>query len=195
MVIAQFKQDFYNRNIFGLIVYNAGFILAKYIYTLVMSESGDSPYDLIIGISSKKSAYNPESMQEYFRYTPPFTSWVLLFCFALQYTRNKTLTLDSDIIAVKSKRAEDTIAMSSPTLYKIYKIYTIFENHVIVVVTFFAYLMLLFAIRRSFLNTISLLFVLILLGNYMNNGLKSLLKWWNIIAIYQACVLLMLLSV
>jgi len=74
--------------------------------------------------------------------------------------------------------------MSTPTIYKIYKIYTIFENHVIVIVTFFAYLMILFAIRRSFMNTISLFLTLILLGTYMNNGLKSLLKYWNIIAIY-----------
>ena len=85
--------------------------------------------------------------------------------------------------------------MALPTIYRIYKIFTIFWNHVIVIFVFFFYLVVLFAVRRSFLNTGSLMIILILLGTYLNNGLKSLLKFWNIIAIYQACVLLMLLSV
>lgn len=61
--------------------------------------------------------------------------------------------------------------------------------------TFFAYLMLVFYLRRTFLNLGTLFLIFILLGAYLNNGLGSLLKMWHVLTVYQAIVLLLLLAV
>jgi hypothetical protein len=61
-----------------------------------------------------------------------------------------------------------------------------------VIVTFFVYLLVIYTARRSFINLGSLLLILVLLASYFNNGLSQLLKYWNIITVYQAIVLLTL---
>lgn len=73
-----------------------------------------------------------------------------------------------------------------------YRVYQVLENHLIVIVTFFVYLLVIYTARRSFLNLGSLLLILVLMASYFNNGLSQLLKYWNVITVYQAMVLLTL---
>ena len=103
--------------------------------------------------------------------------------------------LDQTTIEKNSERSEKLISIKNPRLYFFYKCYNILENHLIVIITFLLYLILIFSVRRSFLNLISLVLILILLGMYLNKGLTILLKYWNVIAVYQAFVLLALLLV
>ena len=77
-------------------------------------------------------------------------------------------------------------------LYKLNTYGNILENHLIVIVIFLIYLYTIFSIDRSFMNLFTLLLLLVLLGIYLDRGLKSLIKFWNIIAVYQALVLLVL---
>jgi len=84
------------------------------------------------------------------------------------------------------------IAQKFPILYKLNTYGNILENHLIVIVIFLIYLYTIFSIDRSFMNLFTLLLLLVLLGIYLDRGLKSLIKFWNIIAVYQALVLLVL---
>ena len=80
-------------------------------------------------------------------------------------------------------------------MYKSYKWYKILENHTVVIVTFLLFMIIILLMRRSFINAGSLFIVMILLARYLQSGLKALLASWSIITIYQAAVLLTLLSV
>lgn len=84
------------------------------------------------------------------------------------------------------------IAETNPRISKVYRVYQVLENHLIVIVTFFVYLLVIYTARRSFLNLGSLLLILVLMASYFNNGLSQLLKYWNVITVYQAMVLLTL---
>ena len=62
-------------------------------------------------------------------------------------------------------------------------------NHLIVVLTFVAFMLVVFLTRRTFMNGITLILTLTLLGIYMNKGIETMTKYWRIIQVYQAIVL------
>ena len=67
-------------------------------------------------------------------------------------------------------------------------------NHGIVILAFLGYLLTLTFMRRSILNLISFLLLLLLLASYLSGGMKVFLKQWPIIGFYQAFVLLSILA-
>ena len=57
-------------------------------------------------------------------------------------------------------------------------------NHNVVLITFLTYLLIIFCLRRTFMNLITLMLVLTLMGCYISYGLKPVLRFWRFLAIY-----------
>ena len=79
MVIAQFQEEWYNRNLMWLVLYICFFILAKYVDSLV-NNLVTNPICVVIGFHTN---FDVNSGKELFRYEPPETSWVLLLFVAI----------------------------------------------------------------------------------------------------------------
>lgn len=54
-------------------------------------------------------------------------------------------------------------------------------NHLIVMLTFAAFLVTIFLTRRTFMNGVTLILTLLLLGVYMNSGIETLTKYWRVL--------------
>lgn len=66
-------------------------------------------------------------------------------------------------------------------------------NHFVVLLSFTVYFLIVFNVRRSFMNGITLLIILWLFTIYLARGLSRLIKYWRVLTWYQAIVLTMLL--
>lgn len=78
----------------------------------------------------------------------------------------------------------------SPIIKKIFTTLDILINHCVIIFTFLLFMLILVYIRRSLLNLISLMLVLIVICSYMSKGINQLNFFWNILTFYQAFVLL-----
>ena len=97
-----------------------------------------------------------------------------------------------DISKIREQELEcvKEIYYKSPTTKKIFTTVDILINHCVIIFTFLLFLLILVYIRRSFLNLISLMLVLIVICSYMSKGISHLNFYWNILTFYQAFVLL-----
>lgn len=73
---------------------------------------------------------------------------------------------------------------------KVMKVLSIIYNHLVVILTFLTYLIIICLIEDSILNLVTLIIVLTLLCIYMHRGLKPLLSRWFILQYWTAYVFL-----
>jgi len=81
-----------------------------------------------------------------------------------------------------------------PRIAKVTRFLSVIFNHSIVILTFLGYLLTLTFMRRSILNLVSFIILLLLLASYLVNGIKTFLKQWPVVGFYQAFVLLSILA-
>lgn len=79
--------------------------------------------------------------------------------------------IDEIVIKNESKKADERIQVKMPRSYNICKGIAILIDHLIVILTFTIYLTTIFLIRRTFMNSGSLLLILWLLGVYLTGGI------------------------
>lgn len=182
MIFAQFQPKFFNRNVWWLLLYANLYVLMKYIYTLIPGLKQNSVWGTVVGFASE--TYDPLETNEYWRLEPPIAAWFFVVAVSIHYHRNLSINMDDEMIDKCSKIAMDKIDMKSPTTQSIKKGFVLVMNHLIVVLTFVAFLMVVFLTRRTFMNGITLILTLVLLGIYLNKGIETMSKYWRILQIY-----------
>ena len=176
-----------------LLIYADLFILSEYLYTLLMKSDDGQPKNwlLLIGFST---SYDPTSTEKLFRLNPQFDEWFIVYLALILYRRQIVLgTGDQQSFELYRKHAENTIKRKLPWLYKLYIYWDIFYNHSIVIAAFTIFFGVLIFLDSTLLNGISQTLVLILLAIYLASGIRCFLSFWNILCIYQALVLLVIL--
>lgn len=113
----------------------------------------------------------------------------MLITFIL-YRRSNLVGTDSTKIKEKELECIKELYYKSPTTKKIFTTVDILINHCVIIFTFLLFLLILVFIRRSFLNLVSLMLVLVVICSYMSKGIIHLNFFWNILTFYQAFVLL-----
>jgi len=129
--------------------------------------------------------------QQFFRYAPPIYSWIFIAVNTIQYRRNLSLGLDSAEINKKTLEAEQCIGVKTRRTYAVFKWLGLCLNHFVVLLSFTSYFLIVFNVRRSFMNGITLLIILWLFTIYLARGLSRLIKYWRVLTWYQAIVLTM----
>ena len=79
-----------------------------------------------------------------------------------------------------------------PRFYQVYIYAEIVYTYLIVIASFTLFLVIVVLIPASLINAITQTLVLILLGVYLYRGIELLLGYWNILIIYQAVVLVLM---
>ena len=82
------SPDIIKNNSIYLLIYANLFILEKYIYTLFNVKDDPPNWIEIMGFST---TYNVDSTNEYFRYSPRFDQWILVFLTFCLYRRQEIL--------------------------------------------------------------------------------------------------------
>lgn len=193
MVVAQFQPQFYHKHIHWLVAYADFIVLSKYIYTLADQSNTVKVVNIIFGFWSEN--YDPQATHEYWRYQVPFPLWVFLILVTMQFRVNQTIGCCPETLDKESSEAGDRIAGQYPWLRKVYSGFMIALNHSIILITFLLFLLTIYLIRRSFLNGGSLVITFVLLGFYLNRGLDCMMRYWRVLQLYQAIVLLLVLMV
>jgi len=106
------------------------------------------------------------------------------------YRRSNLVGTDFTKIKEKELECIKELYYKSPTTKKIFTTVDILINHCVIIFTFLLFLLILVFIRRSFLNLVSLMLVLVVICSYMSEGISHLNFFWNILTFYQAFVLL-----
>lgn len=182
MVIAMFYPKFYHQNIVWLLVYANFFILSKYIYTLVCQEPQAKVSNIVIGFWS--ASYQPDITRPYFRYEPPTAAWFFVIAVMMQYRLNQILGLDEVAIQKECKKSDEKISKEHPWLWKFVQWITLIMNHSLGMITFVVLFTVIYMIRRTFMNGISLVLIMTLFGIYLMHGVESLVKYWRVFEVY-----------
>jgi hypothetical protein len=74
--------------------------------------------------------------------------------------------------------------MKSPKVRSLKRGLVLVVTNSIVMLTIAAFLITIFLTRRTFMNGVTLILVLGLLGIYMNHGIESLTKYWRVLQLY-----------
>ena len=91
-----------------------------------------------------------------------------------------------------TKQAENSIKTRAPTLYSSYFVVNVAYNYIIVILAFTIYLTVIILLPRTLINALSQTLILVLLCVYLSCGIKTLLRYWNLLIFYQAFVLMIL---
>jgi hypothetical protein len=113
----------------------------------------------------------------------------------MQFRANQIIGCCPETLDKESAEAGEQIAGQYPWLRKIHSAFVIALSHSIILFTFLLFLLTIYLIRRSFLNGGSLVITFGLLGFYLNRGLDSMMRYWRVLQLYQAIVLLLVLVV
>lgn len=93
MVFAVYYPDFFHRHCVWGVGYAGLILFSMYLFTLIDQSESPSLYSIVLGFDV--GSYDPQSASEYWRETPPYPTWFLLFFAAMLYRRNTFLGLNN----------------------------------------------------------------------------------------------------
>lgn len=173
-----------------LLLYADFWIIEKYIFTLFMKPLDTQPpaWMTIVGLST---IYDPAETQEYWRYTPRFDQWILVFLSFCLYRRSAIIGSDKMKITVQEKKSKAILAIKYPMLYRISVEIDILWHYSMVMLAFAFFLFLIVLQQRTIINAANQLIVLILICVYYAKGLKSLIIKWEVLIASSSLSLLL----
>ena len=124
---------------------------------------------------------------------PRFDQWILVFLAFSLYRRQELLGTDDDErFAEYSSKAANQLKLRMPRLYQLYIYCDIVYTYTVVILAFTLYIVIVVLIPASLINAITQSLVLALLLVYLAKGIEKLMKYWNVLIVYQATVLVLM---
>lgn len=82
------------------------------------------------------------------------------------------------------KKSDEKIAKEHSYLWKSVQWIKLIMNHSLGMITFVVLFTVIYMIRRTFMNGISLVLIMTLFGVYLMYGVESLVKYWRVFEVY-----------